>query len=262
MDLATIIGLIGAVVSILITLLLGGSFSAFVDYPSMVIVIGGTTFCVMTSFSMEEVGGFAKIIRNAFMVKVMSANETIQLITGFAEKARREGLLALEDAMGEVTDSFLQSGLQLVVDGTDPELVQDILQTELAFVEDRHKNSQEMLNKASMYAPAFGMIGTLIGLIQMLSSLDDPSAIGPGMAVALLTTFYGAVLANVVFLPLKSKLEVRSKQEILLKEIIIEGLLSIQAGNNPRIVEEKLSVFLSPKMRDKGKDAAEGGGGE
>jgi chemotaxis protein MotA len=156
----------------------------------------------------------------------------------------------LEDAAYQVEDDFLKKGILLIVDGTDPELVRNILETELAFLEDRHKTGQSIFETMGALAPAFGMIGTLIGLIRMLRNLNNPEAIGPGMAVALLTTFYGALLANLVFIPVAGKLKIRSNEEILNKEVMIEGMLSIQAGENPRIIEEKLKAFLAPKIRE------------
>ena len=163
--------------------------------------------------------------------------------------ARREGILALESHASEAEDEFLEKSVQLAIDGTAPELIKDILTTELAFMEDRHAMGQSILVAMGTYAPAFGMIGTLIGLVQMLATLDDPSKIGEGMAVALLTTLYGALLANMVFLPGAGKLKVRTSNELLAKELVIEGILSIQSGDNPRVVEQKLKAFVSPAVR-------------
>jgi chemotaxis protein MotA len=174
----------------------------------------------------------------------------IQRLVYFTEKARREGILALEDEVETLDDEFFKKGLQLVVDGSDPELVRNILETELAFVEERHKSGQGIFITMATLAPAFGMIGTLIGLINMLKHLDDPAVIGPNMAVALITTFYGALFANLICIPIASKLNIRSGQEVLLKELVIEGVLSLQAGENPRLVEEKLKAFLPPKARN------------
>lgn len=163
--------------------------------------------------------------------------------------ARRDGLLALEEAGNKAEDEFLKKGIMLIVDGTDPELVRNIMETELTFLEERHAEGRGLYDAMGSYAPAFGMIGTLIGLINMLQQLDDPSSVGPQMAVALITTFYGSVMANAIFIPIAAKLKIKSKQEILMKELVVEGLLSIQAGENPRIIEEKLKTFISPEMR-------------
>lgn len=191
----------------------------------------------------------ASIAKNAFQTQQQDLSETINTIVRFADKARREGLLALDEDADALDDLFLQKGIRLVVDGTTPELVRNILETELAFIAQRHKMGQSVFETMGAFAPAFGMLGTLIGLIQMLVNLDSPDAIGPGMATALVTTFYGSVLANLVCLPIANKLKTRSTEEIYVKEAIIEGVLSIQAGDNPRIVEEKLKSFLAPKQR-------------
>jgi chemotaxis protein MotA len=237
---------------------LGSSLTAFWDPPSIAITVGGTFAAVLINFPLSKILGVMKILKHAFVGKPIDPSEVIMTLVKFAEKARREGLLALEDEATQLSDPFLQKGLQLVVDGTDPELVRSILETELAFLEDRHKAGQGIFDSLATLAPAFGMIGTLIGLVQMLKNLDDPSAIGPGMAVALLTTFYGAMMANFLFIPISGKLKVKSAEEVLLKEVMIEGILSIQSGDNPRIVEEKLKAFLAPKLRTgKGKKESE-----
>jgi chemotaxis protein MotA len=171
------------------------------------------------------------------------------MIVTFSEKARREGLLALEDDLDELEDIFLRKGIQLVVDGTDPEIIRNIMETELNNMISRHQDGIKIFEDWGAFAPAFGMIGTLIGLILMLSNIEDKSAIGPGMSTALITTLYGAFLANLVFLPIAAKLAFVDKQEVLLREIMIEGTLSIQSGDNPRIVKEKLVSFLTPEMR-------------
>ncbi|MEA2062225.1 MAG: motility protein A, partial [Gemmatimonadota bacterium] len=175
--------------------------------------------------------------------------ETIATLVSFAERARREGILALERHMEEIEDEFLSKGIQLAVDGTEPELMRSILTTELDYMERRHTNGAGILTTAGALAPAFGMCGTLIGLVLMLLTMSDPSTIGPKMAVALITTFYGAILANLFFIPLSNKLKRRSEEEVLVKELMIEGILSIQSGDNPRIVEQKLTSFISPKLR-------------
>jgi chemotaxis protein MotA len=188
-------------------------------------------------------------VKNAFFHSETEPGKLIDKIVDFANVARREGILALESHANEAGDEFLEKSVQLAIDGTAPELIKDILTTELAFMEDRHAMGQSILLAAGAFSPAFGMIGTLIGLVQMLATLDDPSTIGGSMAVALLTTLYGAVLANVLFLPCAGKLKVRTGGELLAKEIIIEGILSIQSGENPRLVEQKLKAFIAPSLR-------------
>ncbi|ACB84985.1 flagellar motor protein [Natranaerobius thermophilus] len=250
MDIATIIGLIAGVFLLIGAVFLEGNVDIFFNIPSALIVIGGTVAATLISYPINQFFSIVKTVQNAFKVKSMNPTETINLLVNLAEKARREGLLALEDDVEEMDDDFLKKGVQLVVDGTDPELVRSILETELSFQEERHKIGQNIFRTMGTFSPAFGMSGTLIGLVSMLDDLDDPDAIGPGMALALLTTLYGVVAANLIFLPIANKLEVKSNDEILLKEVMLEGMLSIQAGENPRIVEEKLKAFLAPKSRD------------
>lgn len=257
MDLASIIGILTGFGLFIAAIGLGGSLKTFWDPASLLIVLGGTTAATLVNYPMVHILGMFKVLSKAFVKKSASPKEFIELLVRFAEKARREGLLALEEESAEVGDPFLQKGIQLVVDGTDPELVRNVLETELAFLSDRHKGGQSIFQTMGSLAPAFGMIGTLIGLIEMLRNLDDPNAIGPGLATALMTTFYGAVLANLIFIPVAGKLGVKSQEEILLKEVMIEGILSIQAGDNPRIVGEKLKAFLAPKVRDNLRDHSE-----
>ncbi len=245
MDLATIIGLVLGVILLGGSILLGGNAIIFVSLQSALVVFGGTLAGTMVSYSISDLMKIPQLIMIAFQQKEIDSNKIIKILVEFAEKARREGLLALEQDVMEIDDVFLQKGVQLVVDGTDPELVRNILETKLTFLEERHANSRGIMDTMGSLAPAFGMIGTLIGLIQMLSQLDDPDQLGGGMAVALITTLYGALAANLLFIPMSNKLKVKSEEEILLKEVMIEGILSIQAGENPRIVEEKLSAFLA-----------------
>jgi chemotaxis protein MotA len=237
-------------VLIIYAILSGGDLMAFVDVKSIVIVIGGTIAGTVVAYPLDKLKNLTKVMRTLSRKSEGDADLIIETLVGYAEKARREGLLALEDDVAQMAEPFLQKGVQLIVDGTDPELVRSILETELNFVEDRHKSNAAIFDNMGNLAPAFGMIGTLIGLILMLRNLSDASSIGSGMAVALVTTFYGSVLSNLVFLPLGTKLRTQSRGEILLKEVMIEGILSIQAGENPRIVEEKLKAFLAPKSKE------------
>ncbi len=245
MDIITVIGVIAGLVLISGAIILGGQAFMFVSLESIMIVGGGTLAATMINYSYDKLSKLPDLVRVAFQKSDEDSEEVIQLLVQLAEKARREGLLALEQDAMEADDEFLQKGIQLVVDGTDPELVRNILETKLTFLEERHHEGQGILRKMGTLSPAFGMIGTLIGLIQMLADLDDPTELGQGMAVALLTTFYGALIANLIFIPMAGKLESTSHDEILLKEVMIEGILSIQAGENPRIVEEKLRAFLA-----------------
>jgi len=245
MDLATIIGVIVGILLIGGSIILGGNSIIFVSLESFLIVFGGTLAGTMISYSLSDMLNIPRLIKIALTDIKINEKEVIDILVGFAEKARREGLLALEQDVMEIDDEFLQKGIQLVVDGTDPELVRSILETKLTFLEERHSRGRRIMDTMGSLSPAFGMIGTLIGLIQMLSELDDPDNLGSGMAVALITTLYGSLLANLFFIPLANKLKEKSEMEILLKEVMIEGILSIQAGENPRIVEEKLAAFLA-----------------
>lgn len=250
MDLATILGIVSGLGLLFWALFMGGSVSSFLHLPSFLITMGGTFAATLISYPIKQVIGVIRVLKNAFTGKETKPEELISDMVRLAQKARREGLLALERDTDEMNDPFLKRGIELLVDGTDPELVKSILETELSFVEDRHKKGQGMFDTMGALSPAFGMIGTLIGLIQMLGNLQDPESIGPGMATALITTFYGVLAANLIFIPIAGKLRVKSWEEVFRKEMVIEGVLSIQAGDNPRIVEEKLKAFLSPVQRN------------
>lgn len=249
MDITVIVGIVAGISLVIWGIALGGDLGVFYDFPSIVITLGGTLAGTLISYSGRQLREVGKTLRVVFQQKQVDPLDIIDRLVAFATKARREGLLALESDAEELDDDFLKKGIQLIVDGTDPELVRSIMETDLAFLEERHKDGKGVFDTAGTLAPAFGMIGTLIGLVSMLKNLNDPDAIGPGMATALLTTFYGAMLANLLFIPLSGKLAVKSREEIFRKEIMVEGILSVQAGDNPRIVEEKLKAFLSPRLR-------------
>ncbi len=250
MDLGLIIGQAAGFALLIFAIAIGGAgFLPYINIPSVFIVIGGTLATMMMA---EGVGGFQRLIQLwQVAVRVSSDNpgQIIDSLVTFSEKARREGLLALEDDMDSVDDVFLRKGMQLVVDGTDPELVRKVMQTELDSINQRHNAGKGVFDNMGSLAPAFGMIGTLVGLIAMLSNLSDPDAIGAGMSAALITTLYGSVMANAVFIPTANKLGNLHEQEVLIKEIMIEGTISIQSGDNPGIVKEKLMSFLSPQVR-------------
>ncbi len=258
MDIATIGGFVAGTAFILIALMNGSAgLRPFWDFDSVLITIGGTIAAVMISFPFSRIKDLPRITAIAFRERETDPVAIIDGMVDLAEKARREGLLALEDSVNRTEDEFLKRGIQLIVDGTDPELVRDILETDLAYIEERHKVGKSMYDAMTAYAPAFGMIGTLIGLVQMLRTLDKPSTIGPAMSVALITTFYGAVIANLITGPIANKLALKSGVEIKLREMMLEGILSIQSGENPRIVEEKLMGFLAPKDRVRAQEQAE-----
>lgn len=249
MEFSTLIGVIGGLLVVCLGILQNGSLLGFVDLPSIFITIGGSTMAMLVNFKFSQFKSAMKAMKHLFFPKKMDPQEAIGEIVEFAKKARREGLLALEDEIQHSNDIFLKKGVQLIVDGTDPDLVRNILEIELSFMEERHKNTKSFFESWGALAPSFGMIGTVIGLIQMLATLDDVATIGPKMGVALITTFYGALFANLILIPAAGKLGKRSSEEMFLKQIMIEGILSIQAGENPRIVEEKLKAFLSPSQR-------------
>lgn len=249
MDLTTVIGLIAGLSVIILGITNAGSVVSFMDTPSVMIVAGGTLCAVVVTYPINELVGVISVVKKTLFTKTQPTTETIATLVSFAERARREGILALERHMEEIEDEFLAKGIQLAVDGTEPELMRNILTTELDYLEKRHASGAGIFATAGALSPAFGMIGTLIGLVLMLQTMSDPSTIGPKMAVALITTFYGALAANLVFIPLTGKLRRRSEEEVLVKEMMIEGILSIQSGDNPRIVEQKLTSFISPKLR-------------
>lgn len=250
MDIATVIGIISAFSLVLIAIMSGGMLSVFISIPSVMIVAGGTMGATLINYPLGQILGVANVLKKAFFHKLISSKSIIPLLVEFASKARKDGILALESMLKEVDDSFLQKGVQLAVDGLEPTSIREILEKEIEFLEERHSLGSEIFTTMGTFAPALGLIGTLIGLVQMLQSMEDPSSIGPAMAIALLTTFYGALLANLVFLPIAGKLKTRSKEEVLSKDLIREGILSIAAGDNPRIVEQKLHAFLAPKLRE------------
>ncbi len=250
MDIATLSGLVVGIGLILWAMSSKVSLSAFLDPGSVAIVIGGSISAALISFPLRDVMGMAKVVKNAFFSKPLNPRRLIADLVSYAEKARRDGILSLEDVTRDIDDEFIVRGVQMVVDGTDPELIEQILNSELDTMAERHAGGKALFEALGKYAPAFGMIGTLIGLVVMLQNMDDPDAIGPGMATALLTTLYGALLANLVALPIADKLGRRSQEELLRKTIILRGIMSIQSGDNPRIVEHKLLTFLPPSARE------------
>ncbi len=251
MDIATAIGL-GLGVLLLVTSILmaeGASFAAFIDYPSMMVVVGGAISATLICFPLRQVLTLAGVARQVFFNKPVNIPELIELIVSLADTARRDGLLALEARLKEIDNPFVVTGIQMAVDGTRQEVIEDILRTEIDAVATRHRNGKALFDQLGKFAPAFGMIGTLMGLIIMLGNMSDPSSIGSGMAVALITTLYGAIVSNMIFLPMAEKLNILSKQELLAMEIALRGILSIQSGDNPRVIQQKLSTFVPPKER-------------
>lgn len=250
MDLASIIGLLLGFGMLLSAYVLEhGVLSALLQPTAAMIVFGGTIGAVMVSFSMDDVKQATKLFKIIFAEKKYEVGELIGILCGFAEKARREGLLSLERETASIDDEFLRQGIQLVVDGTDPALVRDILETQIDFTEQRHKVGADLFESAGGYSPTMGIIGTVMGLVQVLGNLSNPDELGPSIAVAFIATLYGVSFANLCWLPFGHKLKLKSKQERFMREIALEGILSIQAGDNPSIVREKLRAFLSAKVR-------------
>jgi chemotaxis protein MotA len=249
LDLGTIVGVLIGMGLVFAAIFLGGGLAIFLNGPSLLIVLGGVCAAVLMSFPLGVVKSVPGVVLKTFLHKAPTHEEILSLIVRYAEVARRDGMLALDEEAERAPDEFLRKALRLAVDGTDAALIGMILRLELNSLEDRHTTGQSVLRAAGGYAPAFGMIGTLIGLVQMLQVLDQPGRIGHGMAVALVTSFWGAFLANTLFLPLAGKLRNRSREERSVRRLVIEGITAIQAGDSPRIVREKLDTFLSPGTR-------------
>ncbi len=265
MDIASLIGLGLGVVMVIFGIVSSGGVAAlsnFIDVPSVIITIGGSlSSCIACNKMPDFVAGLKGLTLAIKEPPVGNAADTIGNIINLANISRKEGILALEEAAHSIEDEFLKKGINLVVDGTDPELVRAILETDMSCLEDRHKVVINFWSKWGEMGPAWGMIGTLVGLVNMLKNLSDASTIGPNMAVALLTTLYGSLIANWLTGPVGTKLGVDNGLEIMMKSITVEGLLSIQAGENPRVIEEKLKSFLPPSARG-AIGEGDGGGGE
>lgn len=227
----------------------GARFAAFADIPSAAVVIGGALAACCIAFPLRTLLGLPKVLKKVFSPKQQELAPVIAQLVEYAEIARRDGILALESKTEDIEDPFVLLGLQMAVDGTDAELMENILRSEIDAVAQRHKTGKSLMETMGRYAPAFGMIGTLMGLIIMLGNMDDPDAIGPGMAVALITTLYGAIVANLFCLPFADKLAFYSKREIEVREVILKGILSIQDGDNPRVLSQKLKTVLPVSER-------------
>lgn len=249
MDLATLVGLLGALGIVVMAMVLGGDVGIFVNVPSLLIVIGGSLMVVLIKFTLGQFLAAGKVAGKAFMFKSVSPEEIIAETVELADAARKGGLLSLEDK--EVSTPFMQRGIQLLVDGHDPEVVKSLLHKEAGLTTERHEFGAKIFKALGDVGPSMGMIGTLVGLVQMLSNMSDPKSIGPAMAVALLTTLYGAMLATCVALPIADKLDNRKDEEALNQALIIDGLLAIQAGQNPRVIEQMLRNYLPEKIRER-----------
>lgn len=250
MDIATIIGVLLGFMVVIGAIVAGGGWQTFVHIPSMALTIGGMLCATLIHFSLPQFLGIFSVIKKTIVAKIPSQSEIIQKMVNYAAISRRDGALALEQQIQDLDNVFFIKGLQLLIDGRDSEQIRDYMSVEVQYLQDRHSTGKKILEFMGAAAPAFGMIGTLIGLVQMLRSLDSPDAIGGGMAVALLTTFYGALTANLVFIPLAGKLGIYSKAEATVIEMIIEGVCSIADGDNPTVVREKMQAFISHGRRE------------
>ena len=255
-DLATLLGLVGGSGIVLAAILLGGSAVTFLNAPSLLVVLGGTVGAVLMKFTLSQFFGAFKVATKAFMFRIDAPESLIGQAVEMANEARKGGLLALEGR--DTENSFLKKGIQMMVDGHEPDVVRQTLSTEMNLTLERHDIGQKIFKAIGDSAPAMGMIGTLIGLVQMLSAMDDPKTIGPSMAVALLTTLYGAMIANMFALPIADKLALRSGEERLVKSMIIDSLAGIQEGRNPRVIEELLKTYLPGSKRDTEESSNEG----
>jgi chemotaxis protein MotA len=246
-DLATLIGIVGAIGLLVMAMLLAGDISMFIDTQSLIIVFGGSIFVVLSNYNLGQFFGIGKIIGKSFMFKLESPEELIATSVEMADAARKGGFLALEEA--EITNAFMQKGVDMLVDGHDADVVRATLQKDIDLTSERHESGSNMLMALADVAPAMGMIGTLIGLVAMLSNMDDPKSIGPAMAVALLTTLYGAFLANVIAIPIANKLKLRLVEEKMNRQLILDAVLGIQDGQNPRVIEGLLKNYLAESKR-------------
>ena len=250
MDLATIVGIIMAIGLVLGGILLSSPLGPFIDIPSMMIVAGGATAALFTAMPLGQVLKVISVIKKAFFMKPFNPVESVTTLVKLAEVARRDGILSLESKLAEGTyDPFLVQGLRMAIDGQDPAIIEAALEQEVATIMERHSAGKAIFDNLGKYAPAYGMIGTLIGLVIMLKNMSDASSLGPAMAVALITTFYGSMISNMFCMPLADKLKARSEEEVGAKILIIRGVMSIQAGDNPRVVQQKMLAFLNPRQR-------------
>ena len=249
MDIASFIGIFGGLGIVFFGAFVGGSLSGLIDIPSMFITIGGSYMCLFLTYPLSYVIGIFKVMGKVFKVADYKEKEMVQKLVALSEKSRRTGLLALEEEIQDFDDDFLRTGLRNVIDGIDGAAIRVSMENELSQLEDRHNKWISVVNAWATLAPGFGMLGTVIGLIGMLLNIEDKSSLGPNMAVALVTTFYGSMMANWLLIPIASKLSYQNNLEVRSKEMIIEGILGIQSGDHPRILAQRLLTYLDPKDR-------------
>ncbi|WP_078593722.1 MotA/TolQ/ExbB proton channel family protein [Evansella clarkii] len=262
LDVLTPVGIIVGIIMMLAAVYFNdagtGRLDDFIKMAPVLIVTGGLVSAILINFSMEDLRSVPKTVKEAFQNNQQDTKETIDSFLEMAELARREGLLSIESEVDEMRDPFLQKGMRLAIDGEDPEIIKDILTADIAAMKSRHTESREILEKAGEYAPAWGMIGTLVGLVLMLQNLDDPSSLGPSMAIALLTTLYGSLLANLIFLPMANKLKSNTKKEVYFKQITVEGLIGVQSGQSPKKLRDKLYAFLPKAISEADNEESKG----
>lgn len=247
MDLATLIGMLGAIGFVVMSMVMSGELGMFVNVPSLLIVFGGTLFVILSQVTLGQFFGAGKIAAKAFMFKIEAPDELIQKIVEMADAARKGGFLALEEA--DIENEFMQKGVDMLVDGHDIDVVRTTMKKDISMTTERHEFGATIFKGMGDVAPAMGMIGTLIGLVAMLSNMDDPKAIGPAMAVALLTTLYGAFFANVICLPVSVKLSNRKDEEKVNQSLVLDGIIGIADGQNPRVIEGILKNYLAASKR-------------
>ena len=250
MDLGTLLGIVSGFGLVIIAMSMGGGgLGAFINAPSIMIVCGGTMGAVLINYPISDVLRVIKVAKNAFFSEEIKTKKIMEMLIEMSKVSRREGILGLEKTLKDIKDPFFVKGMTLMIDGIEPAKLSELLETEVEYIDERHRLGAEIFMTMGNFAPAMGMIGTLIGLVKMLMQMDDPSSIGPSMAVALITTFYGVILANLVFIPISGKLRTRSAKELAMKQLVMSGILSVQSGDNPRMLEQKLHSFVSPKER-------------
>ncbi|WP_096436166.1 flagellar motor protein MotP [Alteribacter populi] len=261
LDFLTPIGLFVGLTMILFAVLSNagpGNMHYFLQWTSIVIVLGGLAAAILINFSLNDLKLLPKVFKETFQSQNHDLKQLISTFVDLSTKARREGLLALEMGMDEVKDPFIEKGVLLAVDGIEQDTIKDIMMAEVVAMEERHRKGRLIIEKAGEYAPAWGMIGTLVGLVLMLQNLNDPTSLGPNMAIALLTTLYGTLLANLVFTPMANKLALKTEDEVFIKQIVIEGVIGVQSGQNPKVLEEKLSAFIPNHIKGKEEEVEEG----
>lgn len=250
MDLGTLVGIILGIGIVVGAISLGGG-AGFLDVPSMMITIGGAFSATLINFPLPKIISTMGVVRKAFLSRDKDYLAVYNKLSDFAIRARRDGILGLESDVETLDDAFMQKGLRMAVDGNSAEIIEAVLEQDIASMVERHQVGHSIFAALGNYAPAFGMIGTLIGLVQMLRNLDDPSSIGMGMSVALITTLYGALVANIIALPIQGKLEQRTGEEVATRRMVLQGILSIQQGDSPRVAQEKLRSYIPPALRKK-----------